>query len=470
MSAPDDNSIPPISGSEAATSSTGSFRWPALFQQCDDALFLLDRRRRILFVNRAWEALSRVSLAEVRGLACRRPRPASPTDSWTDILAHALSPPSDVVAGRPAHVRRLLPSRANPVSWDVEFFPLGRDESLLAVLGRVRPVAVTAPIESSMSLGPTPLPEKLLALRERIARQFDLKLLDGQTATVRRLAAQVRLAASVTSPVLLVGPRGSGKRTLARLIHYTSAGRERALAILDAGRLPPVALAAVLFGDRAVGTVYLHEPARLPLEFQMKLAELLAEPDADRPLPRVLAGCCSDLVEEVRGGRFLDDLFGALSALTLTIPPLSARIEELPHLVARILNRLNEDGEHIVHDLASDAWDVVRAYSWPGNLRELVAVLASARDRTAHDLVAAADLPAALRAATRLGPAPARSAERSLSLEKLLEETERRLIALALRRAGGNKARAAELLGIWRQRLVRRMEALGFAAGKENGE
>jgi transcriptional regulator with PAS, ATPase and Fis domain len=470
MSAPDDKSISPISGSEAAPTSAGPFRWPTLFQQCDDALFLLDRRRRVLFVNRAWETLAGVPLAKVRGLACRRLRPASPSDSWTDILAHALSPPPDVVAGRPTHSRRLLPSRVNPVSWDVEFFPLGRDDSLLAVLGRVRPVAATAPVENSLSIGPTPLPEKLLALRERMARHFNFQLLDEHTPATRRLAAQVRLAASVTSPVLLVGPQGSGKRTLARLIHYSSTGRERALAVLDAGRLPPVALAAVLFGDRAVGTVYLHEPARLPQEFQAKLAELLADADADRPLPRILAGCCGDPVEDVRGGRFLDDLFGALSALTIAIPPLSARHEELPHLVSSILNRLSEDGERIIRDLAPDAWDVVRAYSWPGNVRELVAVLASARDRTAGNLVTAADLPASMRAATRLGPGPARTAERALSLEKLLEETERRLIALALRRAGGHKGRAAELLGIWRQRLVRRMEALGFASGKDNGE
>src|SRR3954470_1745626 len=108
MSAPDDKPIPP----------PGPFRWAALFQQCDDALFLLDRRRRVLFVNRAWEALAGLTLAEVRGLPCRRARPASPSDSWTEVLAHALSPTREVTAGQSARARRLLPSRSGPRCWD----------------------------------------------------------------------------------------------------------------------------------------------------------------------------------------------------------------------------------------------------------------------------------------------------------------------------------------------------------------
>src|SRR5205823_4750199 len=147
-------------------------------------------------------------------------------------------------------------------------------EAVFAVLGRAHAVEQPAPIDESMNLGPTPLPEKLLGLREQTARRHDFHLLDSEAPAVRRLASQVRLASEVTAPVLLVGPPGCGKRTLARLIHYASASRERSLAVVDTVRLPAVALAAVLFGDRFVGradhvgTIYLREPAALPREIQ----------------------------------------------------------------------------------------------------------------------------------------------------------------------------------------------------------
>ncbi len=245
---------------------------------------------------------------------------------------------------------------------------------------------------------------------------------------------------------------------------FTSAARHvsASFAALDATRLPSAALAAVLFGDR-VATVYVKEPGRLPREFQAKLAELLSSNDEERSLPRLLAGCRGDPIEEVRSGRLLDDLYAALSVLTIAVPPLRERADELPRLVERMLHRANEDGERTVHALTPDAWEVVRAYAWPGNLRELYAVLSSAKTRAKEDRITAADLPAPLRLALRMEQTANRPPEKPLPLESLLAETERRLIQLALKRTGGNRGRAAEVLGIWRQRLVRRMETLGLS-------
>jgi hypothetical protein len=444
------------------------FRWPALFQQSGDALFVLNRHRRLLFANRAWEALAGLPLAEARGLACRLSRPAAPSDSLPDVLAHALWPPPEVLDGQSARARRLLPSRGGARWWDVEFFPLFQDKSLLAVLGRVLPVAAPEPA------APTPpLPEKLVALRERAARDWQEGAPDDAAPAMRRLAAAVRLAATVTAPVLLTGEPGAGKRTLARMIHFRSPGRERSFAALDATRLPPAALAAVLFGDRnsersaGVGTVYVKEPGLLPHEFQLQLTELINSADLDRPAPRILAGCSGDAAASARAGQLANELYAALAPFTIAVPPLRDRADELPGLMQRMLARVNEDGERVVSGLAPDAWEVVRAYSWPGNLRELFAVLASARSQAKADLITAADLPAPLRLSLRLGQTPAPPPEKPLPLESLLEEVERRLIRLALKRTGGNRGRAAAMLGVWRQRLVRRMEALGLA---DNGE
>ena len=311
-----------------------------------------------------------------------------------------------------------------------------------------------------------------------MTQRFGPELLSDTSPALRRLAEQVRLAGRTTAPVLLVGEPGVGKRTLARLIHYQSPHRERPFAALDCDRLPAGALADVLFGGlrRTLGAIYLHNPSGLPRDLQLRLCEVVhaaAEEDAGAPAPRILAGCGVDPAEEVRAGRLLDELYSALAVLTITIPPLRERRTDLPTLVDRMLQRGNAEGEPQVKGLSADAWDVVREYAWPGNLRELYAVLSSARRRARTDRITAADLPAALKLLRRMEETPGRRPERPLPLDALLEQAERRLIDMALRRAKGKKYRAAEILEIWRTRLMRRMKALGIGdaeADDDGGE
>jgi hypothetical protein len=438
---------------------TPSFAWPAFFQRSADALFLLDRQRRLRFVNRAWEALTGVAAADARLLPCRRPRPASGDEPPAEALKHALCPPPEVLAGAAGRARRRLPApgRGGWAWWDVEFFPLRGDGGLVGTLGRILPVP------GRDEPGAPPLPEAIAALRERAAGRFGTDLLAGRAPAVRRLAEQVRLAARVDVPVLLVGGPGAGKETLARVIHYQSAARERPFAAVDCARLPVPTLAALLAGEGRPfpgrpGAVYLREPSRLPRDVQARLAER----PADAGGPRLLAGCTADPAAEVRAGRLVEELHAALSTLVIEVPPLRERRADLPELVDRLLGRAGEAGGGRVTGLTAEAWEVVRGHGWPGNFRELYAVLAGAARRARGPLVDAADLPAYLRLARQLEGTPGPEAERPLPLDPLLEEAERRLIRLALRRARGNRTRAAELLGVWRPRLLRRIEALGI--------
>ncbi|MGH7170826.1 MAG: sigma 54-interacting transcriptional regulator, partial [Gemmataceae bacterium] len=452
-----------------------NFRWQAFFQRCAEPLFVLDRRRRLLFVNSAWEALTGIAKEQAHLLVCRRPRPVSADDSPEDILAHALTPPPEVPRGASGHVRRLLPG-PTPRWWEVEFLPLLQEgeQGGYLILGRIRPIPAVEPMRDQ------PLSEKLVNLRQHRVERFGLDSWASSLPAMRRLLTQARLASQVTAPVLLIGEAGTGKQTLARTIHYLSPRGAGACVVLDCQYLPPAALAALLFGqDRRDGgatgreglaAVYLREPSYLPRDVQLLLCERIArggDPGSEGATgPRILAGCSLSPAQAVRSGKLLDELACALGTLVLEVPPLRERRADLPVLVERLLERACIGRAARVTSLSADAWAVFRGYSWPGNLRELYNVLRAACARAGVEQLRAADLPAELRRAVEREHLPPRPVDRALPLEQLLEEAERRLIQLALQRVRGHKAQkaqAARLLGIPRARLWRRMHALGIA-------
>jgi DNA-binding NtrC family response regulator len=406
-------------------------------------------------------------------LVCRRPRPAAVDDPPEEILAHALTPPPEALRGGAGRVRRLLPGRRTERRWwEVEFLPLRQEgeQGGYLFLGRIRPLPVVEPVVDN------PLSEKLVNLRQRRVERFGLDAWTSSLPPVRRLVEQVRMAAQVTAPVLLVGEAGVGKQTLARTIHYLSPRRDGACAVLDCEYLPSAAVAALLFGERVAGregpaAVYLRGPEHLPRDLQLRLCEWITRssgPGSEgATVPRVFAGCAVAPMQAVRAGRLLDELACALGTLVLDVPPLRERLADLPALVERLLDRACTGREIRITRLSADAWAVLRGYSWPGNLRELYDVLRSACDRATSEQLHAADLPAELRRAVEREQTPQQPVERLLPLEQLLEEAERRLIQLALQRAGGHKARAARLLSIPRHRLWRRMLKLGIADTEE---
>jgi DNA-binding NtrC family response regulator len=447
------------------------FRWRAFFQRCTEPLFLLNRQCYLLFVNRAWEQLAGLAAGQVKRLYCRRPQAAGPQDSWRAVLAHTLTPPAEVLEGTPGRQRRLIPGRDGrpPVWWDVDFFPFRDDEGFRGTLGRITPVPATAALPAA------PLPEAVVALRQRRLQRHSDLFLGSRLPAMRRVEEQVRLASRLAVPVLLVGAAGTGKETLARLIHYRGPAAERAFAALDCRRLPAYAVGALLLGESGaaarapLAAVYLKEPGCLPREMQARLCEWLTGPAAEgRAVPRLLAGCRGDPGEEVARGRLLEEFCHALGTFRIDVPSLAQRRDDLPHLIDRMLRRLGGDGGRAVTGLTPDAWEVVLAYAWPGNLRELYATLQSARQHASGDALDAPDLPAYVRRLVRLEGEPGPRAERVLPHDQLLEKVERHLIVMCLQRARGNRTKAAELLAMSRPRLLRRMQELGIEEGEES--
>jgi transcriptional regulator with PAS, ATPase and Fis domain len=473
------------------------FRWQAFFQHCAEPVFVLDRRRRLLFVNRAWELLTGMAKEQAHVLVCRRPQPVSADNPTEEILAHALTPPPEVLRGASGRVRRLVPRHlsrdrkgaASGVAsaprdplpygrgseaewWEIEFLPLLQEgeQGGHVFVGRIRPVPAVEPIHAH------PLSEKLVNLRQRRIERFGIDLWSSSLPVMRRLGEQIRLASQVTTPVLLVGEPGSGKQTLARTIHDLSPRRDGAFAVIDCEHLPATAVSSLLFGPERFAAMYLREPAFLPRDVQLLLCERMLRPLPDgrgsdsAMTPRILAGCAAPPAQAVHSGRLLDELAYALGALVVEVPSLRDRLADLPTLVEHFLPRACAGRDVAITSLAADAWELLRGYSWPGNLRELYNVLRTACAQAGSEQLRAADLPGALCRAVQREQMPPRPADKSLPLEQLLEEAERRLIQLALLRARGHKARAARLLGIPRPRLWRRMVKLGILDPEEGSQ
>jgi transcriptional regulator with PAS, ATPase and Fis domain len=425
---------------------SASFSWRSYFQETGTPVFVLGKGRRLRYANPAWEQLADTTLADSLGMVCSTRRHSSP-------LAMALAPTPEALAGRPDQARRPAPPhRTGPPWWDLTFVPLVIEAGVFGVVGFVTVVGEPVPAAARK------IPAGVMAVRERHAAVFTLDLLAGESPTTERFVGQVRLAAKTTAPVWLVGEPGSGKETTARVIHHTGIAREKMFVTLDCGGLQPHLIESLLWGhgglagtDR-VGTIYLKNPSTLPRDLQQQLIDLFTD---DRPTtPRLICGSPRPAADDVASRRLLPEFHTVLSVLELQVLPLQERIADFPRLTAALLARRSPPTT-----IEPAAMEVLAAQPWPGNLRELATVLDEAatvagvgpvkRDHLPHDTRVRAGL-------TKPAPAP------PLKLKATLEAVEKRLVQVALARSGGNLTRAAELLGILRPQLYRRMEVFGL--------
>jgi DNA-binding NtrC family response regulator len=297
----------------------------------------------------------------------------------------------------------------------------------------------------------------------------------------RRFLDTLRLAevvAPTDSTVLIQGESGTGKEVIARFIHNLSARSDGPFLSINCGALPENLLESELFGHvkgsftGAVrdkqglfaaargGTFFLDEVGEMPPSLQIKLLRVLQEREvipvgATEPIPvdvRIIAATNRDLEEEVRRGHFRSDLFYRLNVIALELPPLRDRRDDLVLLIDAFLQDLAVEAEAAVKALSAEALDAVMVYDWPGNVRELQNALEHAVVLSRTDVIEPQALPERI---TRRRREPL-VAERS-SPNPPLEVIERAYIMWVLQAEGGNKTRAAEVLGIDPSTLYRKL-------------
>ncbi|MBN1442515.1 MAG: sigma-54-dependent Fis family transcriptional regulator [Planctomycetes bacterium] len=304
---------------------------------------------------------------------------------------------------------------------------------------------------------------------------------------MRKVVAEAALVAPSSATVLVTGESGTGKELVAELIHQRSRRSHGPFVRVNCAAIAPTLVETELFGhvrgaftgaeaDRAGrfeaadgGTLFLDEIGELPLEVQPKLLRVLEDSSFERVGEshsrkvdvRVVAATNRDLDREVEGARFREDLFWRLNVFRIHLPPLRERREEIPVLARRFLARAGKERARI----SPAALRVLEAYEWPGNVRELGNIAMRAGVLASGDVILPEHLPDALREhiPPRAAGAPSVSAgdDRDADGVRTVEEAEREAIREALERTGGNRTRAAKLLGISRRTLLYRLKKYG---------
>ena len=336
---------------------------------------------------------------------------------------------------------------------------------------------------------------ELQPLTEKLSHPVDFDAMVGTAAPFRTALAKAATAARSHAHVLVEGESGTGKDMLTRAMHAASTRAKAPMHVVHCGGMPPASLESLLFGhekgaiagafDRQTGlieqcdggTLILDEVDRIPIDQQERLAEVLAS-GIVRPTGashgfridlRVFAASDCPLEELIAAGGFSQALFDQLSATRIRLPALRERLGDIPALTRYFLSRIGEQPGLKHHSIADSALSLLEAYDWPGNVRQLQAVLFRACVFEQREALTAHSFP---QLAELLGDNPDRGESRARGLGVLLytddgnvrplEEIEADIIRLAIGHYRGRMTEVARRLGIGRSTLYRKLSELGI--------
>ncbi|MBR1609039.1 MAG: sigma-54-dependent Fis family transcriptional regulator [Kiritimatiellae bacterium] len=321
-------------------------------------------------------------------------------------------------------------------------------------------------------------------LRKRLDDKYGLRGMVGSSPAMERLFDEIRQVAPTRATVLVEGASGTGKELVARALHDLSPRASGPFVAVHCAALPPTLLESELFGHEKGaftgadsrrkgrfelaqgGTLFLDEIGEIDQSVQVKLLRVLEtrkfeRVGGDETLSadiRVVAATNRDLKARVAEGKFREDLYYRLAVVTLRMPPLSEREDDIPLLCDHFLRKFAEENGRELKGFDPAAMALMRAYPWPGNVRELRNAVERMVVLSHGDWLTVGDVPENVRdgagAAARSDPAPDPS--------ESLADAEKRKILAALEAAGGNRSKAADALGISRRTIHRKLASWGM--------
>jgi len=350
--------------------------------------------------------------------------------------------------------------------------PLNRDKLLLAVRNAVRQQK---------------LEEENIELRDRVERDYQIV---GESAAMKELRAQIELAAPTKATVLIQGESGTGKELVAREIHRRSSRANGPFVQVNCAAIPEELIESELFGHEkgsftgAVrkqtgkfvaadgGTIFLDEIGDMSLRTQAKVLRVLQEGEVEpvgaatvvKVEVRVIAATNKDLTEEIRGGRFREDLFYRLNVIPIRTPPLRERKEDIPLLAQHFAKVFSQEYNKHEKKFSPAALKALQDAAWRGNVRELRNMIERLVIMIPPDTIDIGDLPAEFfRAATEI----ISSSMRLNTLQEFKDEAEKAFIVAKLREHGWNVSKTAEAIDTPRSNLYKKIEQ--YAIKREGG-
>jgi sigma-54 specific flagellar transcriptional regulator A len=320
----------------------------------------------------------------------------------------------------------------------------------------------------------------------------------GQSPAIKEILSIINKLSKTDSTVLIMGESGTGKELVAKMIHQKSTRATKPFIPVNCGAIPSELLESELFGHEkgaftgAVysrpgrfelaheGTIFLDEIGDMPLHLQVKILRVIQERTFERigstkPLHvnvRIIAATNKNLENEVKEGKFREDLYWRLNVVPLLIPPLRERKEDIPILCEYFINKFSEKFGYELK-IKSDAFDLLLNYLWPGNVRELENLIERLYVLSENGVITINDLPERIKFSEsffsrNIIPEELNPFASSIDLNEVIKEYEKKLILHALNLNGWVKSRAAKYLRINRTTLIEKMKRLGIKDVENN--
>ncbi|RMF91368.1 MAG: sigma-54-dependent Fis family transcriptional regulator, partial [Nitrospinota bacterium] len=326
------------------------------------------------------------------------------------------------------------------------------------------------------------LHKEVTSLRHEVWGRYQFDNLIGKSKSMQDLFELIQRIAKAKTTVLIYGKSGTGKELVAKAIHYNSPRREKPFVTVNCAALPESLLESELFGhvkgaftgatsnrkglfeEATGGTVFLDEIGEISPALQVKLLRVLQEGEVKRVGQtssikvdfRLIAATNRDLSEAVRQGTFREDLYYRLNVISLSLPELKDRKEDIPLLANHFVKKYARQAQSPVEGISKEAMDLLLRYPWPGNVRELENVIERAVTLGKGPLITPEDLPDLVREEHR------QEYEALLEGDLSLEELEKEYIRRTLQKTRGHQTKTAAILGIDRRTLYRKIRKYGL--------